>query len=80
MSAAGMVRCWRRVWTAIRVRRECSSTCRTAMAPAGEVFLVETVIPKDTADSDAAWTGRCWYSPAAGNGEGEYRDLLRRAG
>jgi hypothetical protein len=28
------------------------------MAPAGEVFLVETVIPKDTADSDAAWTAR----------------------
>lgn len=56
------------------------TNCRTAMAPAGKVLLVEIVIPKDTADSDAALTRRCWSSPAAGNAEGEYRDLLRRAG
>jgi hypothetical protein len=58
------------------------TNCRTAMAPAGKVLLVEVVIPQGTAGSDAtAWTPRCWSSPAAGERtEGEYRDLLHRAG
>ena len=139
-SVADIVRCWRRSWTATRVRWECSSTsptlwrrpagpstgtsppvvskgrrrlhrsraswrgclsvevdyhdwddeaairiltnCRTAMAPTGKVLLVEIVIPEGTAGSDATRMDPTMlvFTGSRERTEGEYRDLLHRAG
>jgi len=56
--------------------------CRTAMAPAGKVLLIETVIPQGTAGSDATRvdTTMLVFTGSRERTESEYRDLLHRAG
>jgi hypothetical protein len=58
------------------------TNCRTAMAPAGKVLLVEVVIPEGTAGSDATGldTTMLVFTGSRERTEGEYRDLLQRAG
>jgi hypothetical protein len=58
------------------------TNCRTAMAPAGKVLLVEVVIPDDTAGSDATRldTTMLVFTGSRERTAGEYRDLLHRAG
>jgi hypothetical protein len=52
------------------------------MAPAGKVLLVEVVIPQGTAGSDATSldTRMLVFTGSRERTEGEYRDLLHRAG
>jgi hypothetical protein len=58
------------------------TNCRTAMAPAGKVLLVEVVIPEGTAGSEATRldTTMLVFTGSRERTEGEYRDLLQRAG
>src|SRR5829696_3409780 len=58
------------------------TNCRTAMAPAGKVLLVEVVIPKDTVGPDATRldTTMLVFTGSRERTEGEYRELLHRAG
>jgi hypothetical protein len=58
------------------------TNCRTAMAPTGKVLLVEIVIPEGTAGSDATSldTTMLVFTGSRERTEGEYRDLLHRAG
>ena len=58
------------------------TNCRTAMAPTGKVLLVEIVIPEGTAGSDATRmdTTMLVFTGSRERTEGEYRDLLHRAG
>jgi hypothetical protein len=58
------------------------TNCRTAMAPAGKVLLVEAVIPEDTAGSDATRldTTMLVFTGSRERTEEEYQDLLHRAG
>jgi O-methyltransferase domain len=58
------------------------TNCRTAMAPAGKVLLVEVVIPQGTAGSDATRldTTMLVFTGSRERTEGEYQDLLHRAG
>jgi hypothetical protein len=58
------------------------TNCRTAMAPAGKVLLVEVVIPQGTAGSDATRldTTMLVFTGSRERTEGEYRELLHRAG
>jgi O-methyltransferase domain len=58
------------------------TNCRTAMGPAGKLLLVEVVIPEGTADSDATRldTAMLVFTGSRERTEGEYRDLLQRAG
>jgi hypothetical protein len=58
------------------------TNCRTAMAPAGKVLLVEVVIPKGTAGPDATRldTTMLVFTGSRERTEREYRDLLDRAG
>jgi O-methyltransferase domain len=58
------------------------TNCRTAMAPAGKVLLVEVVIPDETAGSDATRldTTMLVFTGSRERTAGEYRDLLHRAG
>jgi hypothetical protein len=58
------------------------TNCRTAMAPAGKVLLVEVVIPEGTAGSDATRldTTMLVFTGSRERTEGEYGDLLHRAG
>ena len=52
------------------------------MAPAGKVLLVEVVIPEGTAGSEATRldTTMLVFTGSRERTEGEYRDLLQRAG
>jgi O-methyltransferase domain len=58
------------------------TNCRTAMAPAGKVVLVEAVIPQDTAGSDATRldTTMLVFTGSRERTEDEYQALLHRAG
>ncbi|HET6760008.1 MAG TPA: methyltransferase [Propionibacteriaceae bacterium] len=58
------------------------ANCRTAMVPTGKVLLVETVIPEGTVGSDATRvdTAMLVFTGSRERSEGEYRDLLQRAG
>jgi O-methyltransferase domain len=58
------------------------TNCRTAMAPAGKVLLIEVVIPEGNAGSDATGldTTMLVFTGSRERTEGEYRDLLHRAG
>jgi hypothetical protein len=58
------------------------TNCGTAMAPAGKVLLVEVVIPQGTAGSDATRldTTMLVFTGSRERTEGEYRELLHRAG
>jgi hypothetical protein len=58
------------------------TNCRTAMAPAGKVILVEVVIPQGRAGADATRvdTTMLVFTGSRERTEGEYRDLLHRAG
>jgi O-methyltransferase domain len=58
------------------------TNCRTAMAPAGKILLVEAVIPEDTAGSDATRldTTMLVFTGSRERTEDEYQDLLHRAG
>ena len=58
------------------------TNCRTAMAPAGKVLLVEVVIPQGTAGTDATRldTTMLVFTGSRERTEREYRDLLHRAG
>jgi hypothetical protein len=58
------------------------TNCRTAMAQAGKVLLVEVVIPDDTAGSDATRldTTMLVFTGSRERTEREYRELLHRAG
>jgi hypothetical protein len=58
------------------------TNCRTAMSPAGKVLLIEVVIPQGTAGSDASRldTAMLVFTGSRERTEGEYRDLLNRAG
>jgi hypothetical protein len=59
------------------------TNCRTVMAPTGKVLLVEVVIPEGAADSDAAARldmAMLVFTGSRERTEGEYRDLLQRAG
>jgi hypothetical protein len=53
------------------------------VAPTGKVLLVEVVIPEGAADSDAAARldmAMLVFTGSRERTEGEYRDLLQRAG
>ena len=58
------------------------TNCRTAMAPAGTVLVVEVVIPQGTAGSDATRldTTMLVFTGSRERTEREYRELLHRAG
>jgi hypothetical protein len=58
------------------------TNCRTAMASAGKVLLVEVVIPQGTAGSDATRldTTMLVFTGSRERTEREYRELLHRAG
>jgi hypothetical protein len=58
------------------------ANCRAAMVPTGKVLLVETVIPEGTVGSDATRvdTAMLVFTGSRERSEGEYRDLLQRAG
>ena len=58
------------------------TNCRTAMAPAGKVLLVEVVVPQGTAGYDATSldTAMLVFTGSRERTEGEYRGLLHRAG
>jgi hypothetical protein len=62
--------------------RRILTNCRTAMAPAGKVLLVEVAIPQGTAGSDATRldTTMLVFTGSRERTEGEYRELLHRAG
>jgi hypothetical protein len=58
------------------------TNCRTAMAPTGQVLLVEVVIPEGTAGADATSldTTMLVFTGSRERSEAEYRNLLHRAG
>ena len=58
------------------------ANCRTAMAPAGKVLLVEVVVPQGTAGYDATSldTAMLVFTGSRERTEGEYLGLLHRAG
>jgi hypothetical protein len=58
------------------------TNCRTAMAPAGKVLVIEAVILQNTARSEATGvdTTMLVFTGSRERTEGEYRDLLHRAG
>jgi hypothetical protein len=58
------------------------TNCRTAIAPAGKVLLIEAVIPQGTAGSDATRldTAMLVFTGSRERTEREYRELLDRAG
>jgi hypothetical protein len=58
------------------------ANCRTAMAPAGKVLLVEVVVPQGTAGYAATSldTAMLVFTGSRERTEGEYRGLLHRAG
>ena len=58
------------------------TNCRTAMAPAGKVLLVEVVIPQGRAGFDATRldTTMLVFTGSRERTEREYRELLHRAG
>jgi hypothetical protein len=57
------------------------TNCRTAMAPAGRILIVEVVIPQGTAGSGATRldTTMLIFTGSRERTEGEYQDLLHRA-
>jgi hypothetical protein len=66
-----------------RQRRSITVTCLLeAQHPAGNVLLVEVVIPQRTTGSrPPAWTPRCWSSPAAENApRASIKTCVHRAG
>jgi hypothetical protein len=58
------------------------TNCRTAMAPAGRILLVELVVLEGAAGSDATRidTTMLVFTGSRERTEGEYRELLQRAG
>jgi hypothetical protein len=58
------------------------TNCRTALGPAGRVLIVEVVIPQGTAGSGATRldTTMLVFTGSRERTEGEYQDLLHRAG
>ena len=58
------------------------TNCRTAMAPAGKVLVIEAVVPEGMAGSDAARldTTMLVFTGSRERSELEYQELLQRAG